>query len=94
MRVGGETIFARATALMEAEIEDEIVALDVDRGLCFGFNPVAASVWKLLGQPRSFAEISSALLDEYDVSAKCCAEEVHVFLGQAVGEGLVEIVTR
>lgn len=92
MKITANAMFARVVALMEAEIGDEIVALHVDRGMCFGFNPVAASVWRLLAQPRSFEEIRSALLGEYDVDEELCAQEVREFLKQTIDDGLTQIV--
>ena len=43
--------YQRAVDLMEAELGDDIVALDVARGTCFGFNSVASSVWRALAEP-------------------------------------------
>lgn len=93
MKITANAMFARVVALMEAEIGDEIVALDVERGMCFGFSPVAASVWRLLAQPRSFEEIRSALLSEYDVDAELCAQEVREFLEQTIADGLTLIIS-
>ena len=83
--------YARARALMEAEVDDELVALDADQGLCLGFNAVATSVWKLIQQPRSLAEIESALLDEYEVPADQCGAEVRQLLDDLIARGLVSV---
>ena len=47
-------IYERATSLMEAELGDELVGLQPDAGVCYGFNSVAKRVWQLLEQPQSF----------------------------------------
>ena len=39
-----DTRYQRATELLEAELGDELVALDQAQGQCFGFNGVATSV--------------------------------------------------
>ena len=57
-----DKIYARRIELMEAELGDELVALDVEAGSCFGFNEVATFVWRLLATPRSLADIRSHLL--------------------------------
>jgi hypothetical protein len=81
--------YERAVELLEAELGDELVALSIEDGQCFGFNAVATSVWRALDQPRTYAEIEAALLDEYEVSRDECASELHALLGDLVDMKLV-----
>ena len=74
---------------MEAELGDELVALDAEAGSCFGFNPVATSVWRLLATPRSFEQIETALLDEYDVEASHCRSELGDLIADMLSRGLI-----
>jgi hypothetical protein len=92
MRISDDTLFARATSLLEAEVDDELVALDVKLGKCFGFNPVATSTWKLLAQTRSFAELRRELMEEYEVNAERCTEELAALLHELVETGLAKQV--
>lgn len=82
--------YSRAVRLMEAELGDELVALDSDAGQCFGFNSVAASVWRVLEQPRTFDELRDSLLLEYEVGFEQCSTELHELLTDMVGRGLVK----
>jgi len=77
--------------LMEAELGDELVALDPDGGACFGFNDVAATVWRLLERPRTFAELIEALLSDYDVEPAQCEADVGDLLAQLSDRGLVRL---
>ena len=81
--------YERAVDLLEAELGDELVALSVEHGDCFGFNAVAASIWRALEQPRSFEELTDALLGEYEVSADQCASELEALLTDMVEKKLV-----
>lgn len=83
------SIYARSVQLMEAEIADELVALDADAGSCFGFNSVAASVWRKLEEPSSFEQIRAKLLEEYDVDGSQCDKELAELLRDLVAKGLV-----
>ena len=74
---------------MQAELGDELVALDPDAGQCFGFNSVAASVWRYLDQPRSFEDLRDGLLEEYEVEAEQCARELRELLADLLSKGLV-----
>jgi Coenzyme PQQ synthesis protein D (PqqD) len=83
------SIYRRSVQLMEAEIADELVALDADAGSCFGFNSVATSVWRKLEEPSSFDQIRSQLLEEYDVDQVQCDKELEELLRDLVAKGLV-----
>jgi hypothetical protein len=84
-----ERLYRRSADLLEAELGDEIVALDAQSGTCFGFNSVAASVWRLLEHPQSAQQIAAALQDEYDVEPETCREEIAVLLHDLVVTGLI-----
>ena len=88
-----ETSYRRAISLMEAGIGDELVALDPDKGSCFGFNDVATWVWRRLERPASFAQLRDGLLAEYDVSEEQCTNELEALLGDLVERGLIAIVS-
>jgi hypothetical protein len=85
----GAIIYRRSVDLMEAELGDELVALDPNAGECFGFNSVATSVWRELEQPRSFDQLRDALLGEYEVDSEQCARELQELLDDLSARGLV-----
>jgi hypothetical protein len=75
---------------MEAELGDELVALDPDGGNCFGFNGVATSVWRRLSEPKSFDQLRDELLDEYDVDRDQCSKELQGLLDDMIAKRLIE----
>jgi hypothetical protein len=79
----------RARELMEAELGDELVALDPSVGTCFGFNNVARDIWRRLSSPTSFEQLRDGLLAEYDVGEDQCANELRELLDQLIAKGLV-----
>jgi hypothetical protein len=74
---------------MEADLGDELVALDPNAGSCFGFNSVATSVWRQLEEPKSFEQLRDALIDEYEVDSEQCTRELHALLADLTAKGLV-----
>jgi Coenzyme PQQ synthesis protein D (PqqD) len=82
-------MYERATELMEAELGDELVALEPQRGECFGFNSVATFVWQALREPKSFAQLRDALVEEYDVEPEQCSRELKDLLADLQAKGLV-----
>jgi hypothetical protein len=84
-----EPYYERAIDLLAADVGDELVALDADAGHCYGFNSVAASVWRQLDQPRTFDELKTALIDEYDVSEERCVADLSELLEDFVARKLL-----
>jgi hypothetical protein len=84
-----ETEYRRAANLLEADVGDELVALEPDQGACFGFNEVATSVWRALDQPRTFEDLRAGLLNEYEVSSEQCSAELRELLRDMIDKGLV-----
>jgi len=82
-------MYERAVQLLEAELGDELLTLDAQAGECFGFNSVAASVWRRLAKPASFDDLRRALLDEYDVSDEQCTEELQELMQVLVDRGII-----
>lgn len=87
-------LYRRSAELLEAEVNDELVALEPNRGTCFGFNSVATDVWRKLEQPRSFAELKRELLTDYDVSDEQCERELMELLDQMREAQLIEPVSE
>ena len=81
--------YRRALDLMEAEIGDELVALDPQVGLCFGFNSVATRVWGALAQAQTAESLEKILSEEYDVDPGVCARELAVLLKDMEAKGLI-----
>ena len=86
-----ERVVSRAAKLMEAELGDEMVALDVQQGLCLGLNAPATSVWRLLERPTSVGELEKLLLAEYDVASDELARDLQELLRDMASRGLVSI---
>jgi hypothetical protein len=74
---------------MEADLGDELVALEPTAGECFGFNSVATTVWRELREPKSIEQLREALLNEYDVSPEQCERELRELLAELGAKGLV-----
>lgn len=86
-----QLVYSRSAQLMEAELHEELVALDPVAGRCFGFNDVAATVWKLLAQPKSFEQLREALMNEFEVAGDQCSIELRDLLDQLRELGLVRV---
>ncbi|MEO7865274.1 MAG: PqqD family peptide modification chaperone [Sphingomicrobium sp.] len=85
-----DTVYSRTSKIIATEIGDILVALDRESGMIFELNAIAASVWRNLEQPRTFAQLRDALIAKYDVPADRCAAELGTLLDQLSAKALVE----
>ncbi len=70
---------------------DESAILNMKNSVYYGMNPVGSTVWSLLQQPKTVAEIRDAILGEYEVGAERCEQDLITLLEQMRSEGLIEV---
>lgn len=81
--------YQRSDRAIFTVVDDEVVALDVDAGQCYGFNSSASQVWQLLGQPRSIDEICSLLQPAFEVDQATCRRDVEELVDSLLRDGMV-----
>lgn len=87
----GETLVTREAGMIEAEVAGELVGLHVDRGVCYGFNPTATRLWRLIETPQTLAALCAALAAEYDVEEARCRDDVVAVLKTLADDRLVTL---
>ena len=85
----GSVMVSRRTSLLEAQIDGELVGLQVDSGTCYGFNGTATRIWALIDQPRRMSELRDTLLAEYEVDRETCERQLRALLAELEHDGLV-----
>ena len=86
-----QTVVAATREQVSCALGEESAILNLKNSVYYGTNPVAASVWKMLQQPRSVEELRNALLDEYEVEAKQCEQDLLALLDKMLSEGLIDV---
>src|SRR5277367_2450710 len=86
-----KSIVVATSEQVSCPLGDESAILNLKNSVYYGVNPVAASVWKLLGQPRSVGELRDALVDEYDVEPERCEQDLLALLRKMQAEGLIDV---
>lgn len=71
-----------------AELDDEMVLLNVETGIYFGLDAVGTRIWTLLTEGATEDEIVTRLLDEYEVSPADLSADVSSFLDDLQSKGL------
>lgn len=73
---------------------DESVILNLKNSVYYGMNPVGASLWRLVQQQRSVAELRDAVMEEYEVEAERCERDVLAVLENMRSEGLIQVIEQ
>lgn len=72
-------------------VDDELVMMDVERGIYFGINAVGAAIWEKIQNPISIQEVINQLLEEFEVSEEVCIRETLAFLQEVEKHKVIEI---
>jgi hypothetical protein len=83
------TVVARRDGLVEVEIDDEILALSIEQGTCYGMNRVGSRIWKLLAKPIRICDLCVTLLATYRVDPDTCERQVLDLLEELRSEDLI-----
>lgn len=78
-------------AQVSSDLAGEAVILSLKSGVYYGLNAVGASIWMLIQEPKTIAEIRDALLQEYDVEPEVCDRDLQGLLQDLIASDLVEV---
>lgn len=84
------TLYLRSSETLHSEVGNDIVALNVEHGLCYGMENVTAEVWKLLEVPMTIDQLCEQLCSAYEVDPATCATEIASLIATMKAEGLVD----
>jgi shikimate kinase len=79
----------RNPGLVTAEMDGDIVMMNVDSGAYYGLTGVGPDIWAALDHPRSVDDLLDHLLPRYEVTAEMLRQDLEVFLTDMQKNGLV-----
>ena len=77
--------------VVAAELDDEVVLLDVSSGLYYGLDEVGSRIWTLLNEALDLETIVSRLADEYEAAPDELQSDVVAFVDALAARGLVRM---
>ncbi len=57
-----------AAQVIAKVVGDELVLLDLERGVYYGLNEAGARIWQLLAEGGSIAVVAARMAEEFDVA--------------------------
>ncbi len=87
--ISDQQAFIRIDTLLTTEVDGELLAMNIEKGSCYGLNSVGTRVWALMAEPQTLETLCRQLLREFDVQPEVCRQDVSALLTQLLDEGLV-----
>ena len=75
---------------ISCELGNETVILQCTRGVYYGLNQVATSVWRALRNGSTFEQLQQLVLEEFEVTPERCREDLVRLLNELAAAGLIE----
>lgn len=85
-------LYRRSASALFSQVGEDIVALHVEHGRCYGMEKATAAIWDLLAEPIGIDQMVERLTVTYDVEPAECRPDVERIVGQLEQEGLVTVV--
>jgi coenzyme PQQ synthesis protein D (PqqD) len=89
--ISRRSIITVAGTQVSCDLAGEAAILNLADGVYYGLDPVGATIWNLIQQPRSVEEICARVMAEYDVGAERCQSDVLALLAELHSRGLIEV---
>jgi hypothetical protein len=87
-------LITRTGIFVEAGADEELFALDIDGGHCFGFNATATEIWRALETPMTLDALCDVLMQKRDVDRETCITDTAALIETLVAEKLVELSSQ
>lgn len=84
-----ESVVRRSSDVMASEVENELVMMDIDRGMYYALNAVGSDIWERIAQPSTVADLCAQLQQVYAVDAARCEADVLAVLNDMAANGLL-----
>jgi hypothetical protein len=72
-------------------IGDEVVMMDIQKGVYIGMNSVGSNIWNLLSEALPVKDIINSLTAKYDISPEQCEKETITYLEQMLEQDMLMI---
>lgn len=88
-----DSVISRSQDVMASEVENELVMMDIDRGMYYALNAVGSDIWGRLTHPIKVADLCAQLQQVYAVDAATCEADVLAVLNDMADNGLLAEAT-
>jgi len=80
-------------AYLSAEIDREMMLMDLESSAYIGMDKTTTQIWKLLDHPITMLDLIAKLTDIYDVTSEQCEADIRPVLEDMVNRNFIQIST-
>lgn len=84
-----ESVVRRSSEVMASQVDNELVMMDIERGMYYALSAVGADIWARLAEPQQVADLCAQLQQEYAVDRATCETDVLAVLNDMAENGLL-----
>ena len=92
--IGESSIVVAVEDQISSDLGGESVILNMKTGVYHGLNEVGARVWDLIEKPKAVKDIKQVLLEEYEVEADVCTDDLFSLLNSLKTAGLIKVTNE
>lgn len=86
-----QSLVAASPDHVSSPLGDELVILDIQKGVYFGLNPLGAFIWRTIQQPTPVIAVRDAILTEFDIDSAACERDLLAILSDLRANGLISV---
>jgi len=95
---GQKELLIRSKSVVARVVAGETLIVPIrgkvgDLASIYSFNATGSLIWKLLETPKTLADLSEAVSQEFDVAPSQAQQDVSSFVNELRSAGLIEAVT-
>jgi imidazolonepropionase-like amidohydrolase len=83
------TLIHRTASVLTAEVDKQIVMMDIESGRYLGLDDIGSVIWQRLETPRTFGDLVDSLVEDYDAERAVIAQDVRELLKEMATQGIV-----
>lgn len=87
--LAADSPFRRNDDLLTSPSRADLVMLDAEAGAYYGLDPVGRRIWELAEKPTTAHDLCGQLVQDYDIDATTCLDQVRPFLQSLLDKGLL-----
>jgi hypothetical protein len=87
--ISEDTVIHRTASVLTAEVDKQIVMMDIESGRYLGLDDIGSVIWKRLETPRTLGDLVDSLVEDYDAERAVIAQDVRELLKEMATQGIV-----
>ncbi len=87
--ISGSTKLSRAAAILQVELDSDLLLMDIDQGKYFDLKGPARHIWEAVNPSSHFDEVCSRLREQYRAPPGRIESDLILFIGELVKHKLL-----